>query len=177
MNKILALLLAVSAVASTARADVIVWSQKVTYTKTGASTKVKTVNTGYLVMDADTHALTFLSVGAGRFVVQVPDKYSVKTVNTAPFQQSTVIFVGSVGQGGIVARGVNRETTVNQKWPFPSRFVVGGSGVFTEGEETYIQDFKGSLTYDSGKSNPGKSVEETIADLRADLLAQGYVEE
>lgn len=169
-----------------ARADVIIWKQKFTVTKTGAGVVSKGLVTGWLVYDVQSNVLVTVKAYPARFRFNVEQLSSELSTISAPKGKKIVaVAVNGNGTGGLSARGVASSVTIgpflNQTFTLPRLMTVSGANIFTDTDtEHYLQTYAGVFTYSKDTftaNSQTRTLQEVIDAARNFLIEQGYEEE
>ena len=169
----------------TARADLAIYNNKVTVTKTGAGTVQRISITGFTVLGLDNSdfAIVKLYVARNRFSVQFPS-YQYLNVSAGLGGTYDVLSIYPIGVGGLTGKGKEVSTDVGNLdlWMIPKVFKVSGTDAYTDTDnENYSQEYRGVATFDSTDTKNANiahlTVDQVVDQIRSNLTGQGYVEE
>jgi len=187
MKLLLALVLAWSV---TAQADILVYKNVLSETRTGGNKTQTFTATGWTVLDLDTLDTTTILVDAlhKQFSVSYPTVTGYQ-VSPSKFSTNTLIQFTTDELEGASAKGINSKLTINAdavtKKPLyaqaPFSFLVSGNRPYTADDGLdYLHEFHGSLIFDgvttlaANKSATDESDE--VDKLTQSLTAKGYVQ-
>lgn len=185
-------------VAQLATADVLIYKLHLSDTQTGAGKPVKTLLSGYIVVDPQTDTIAeMLAIPANRqFDTSWPNNLVINNV-TEPksTKQDTVMSSGTVHFGTLAARGAAAPLSVNNltaqgpnvllktgttnQWIWPKAFRVTGTNVNAAANLT--NRFQGTYSYDqpltiSANTIDTGDISQTVRTLRQSLVKLGYSE-
>jgi hypothetical protein len=185
MKRCFLILAGLLCVLTISRADVIIYKQNISYTKTGAGTAARSGFTGWMLLDGQSADVIQLKLYAsrGRFHVERPVDYELHNVSAGATREYMVLGFYGKGMGSLVAKGVNSNIDIwmNNNYWVPRSMTVSGTDLFVENGEAYLQEFKGSLVYDRKDTEDANmqklTLDQTLSTLRDYLASKGYAEE
>jgi hypothetical protein len=167
--------------ALSARADIILYKNAVTVTRTGAGTAKKFKITGWTIIDGQTGDLTTVLADpvAHTFSHETPSDYEMPTVSAAGGKSLSVIAL----YGGTI-KGSYIKGTANLKNPhsMPTTGKVTGSDLFTfvGNDVEYLDEYGGTLVLDkklmADANSKGYTLQNAVDSIRNNLLSLGYTE-
>jgi hypothetical protein len=136
-----------------------------------------------MLMDADTADLVFIKVFArrGRFSVETPLDYQINTVSASAARDYLVIGISGSGWSGFTAKGAisTVDLGMHQNCRIPKSLTITGSGLFNDKAESYLQEYRGSYTYDKADTHNASELGltlDTVADQMCQYLTnRGYL--
>jgi hypothetical protein len=173
----------------TTRAEIQVYRQAVTVTRTGGAHVKPSVFTGWIVVD-DSPALTVVNVDAAhkQFSVDNPDFDAVQVYSSLAVSNifiriesgrfNNLVAKGTVATGVVSTDPITRRSVTDR---IPLSFVVTGSNWGTDTNAVWNADeYRGSYVYDSVKTiaanKAGQDSDAQVESLRQSLIAAHYVE-
>jgi len=173
-----------------ARAEVLVYSQKITKTVTGGGLIVKTSLTGWLVIDATSNVwsqVAFINVDTkrGHFNVEYPSTWNVNTVTFGLNKLDTVISKAGQGIGGTIASGADSTIDIgsatNYLWTLPKTLKVSGNDSYTTTDSFFVT-YTGTLAFDKldtwyANFPPPIVFADVVAAGVNNLLNHGYIQD
>ena len=184
-------------IAQLATADVLIYKLQLSDTQTGNGKSVKTLLTGYIVVDPKSDTIAeMLAIPANRqFDTTWPNDLVISDI-TEPksTKQETLISSGLIHFGMLSARGATAPVSVNNltaqgpnvllktgstnQWSWPKAFrVTGGTNV----NANITNRFQGTYSYDQSLTINANSIDsgditQTARTLRQTLIKVGYSE-
>ena len=168
--------------ALSARADVIVYKNAITVTRTGAGTLARLKITGWTVIDAQTTNLTTILADpvARTFSVESPTDYEIPTLNSAGGKSVSVIAIYSG-----TARGAYVKGSSNPRNPYsaPTSGKVSGFDLFTfvGSDVEYLDEYSGTLSLDKktmqDANAQGYTLQNAVDALSSRLVSIGFTQQ
>lgn len=169
------------------RADVLVYNNKVTTTKTGNGFALKASFSGFTVIDiaGSGFALVKVNLATETFSIFRPTNYFVLNID-GPRSKSMVLAISGSGIGSTFAKGnctsLADGSLSGQLVTAPKTFTVTGSDVYQGNDgKNYVEEYKGSLAFNKLSTTTanasGLTFEATLSQIQSALIAQGFSEE
>lgn len=180
-----------------ARADFLVYKQKLKETSTGGGEIFKQKISGWLVLNTDDGEIVEVDVfdARGRFSIYywadfAPD-YSIDTVSAGLGNESLVFsfaqsYLDEDDAGHVESatmKGKNTTLTpATEDWAAPKSMSLVGAFIYQGADESYLTEYKGRYVYDATTSGNLSSLyngdlNSAVGSLADDLVAKGYTEE
>jgi hypothetical protein len=188
--KTLLFAVALTATFISARAEVLVYNQKITRTMIGGGQTVRTSLSGWLIIDATSNVwsqVAFVNIDTkrGHFNVEYPNTWNVNSVGFGLNKLDTVISKTGQGIGGIIASGADSTidvgSEVNYLWVLPKTMKVSGNDSYTT-TDNYLVTYAGTLTFDKSDTwyanfSPPIPFGDVVAAAVNNLINHGYIQD
>lgn len=174
MKKILISLLGLGALTVACQANEVVYKMILSDTTIGNGLTTLVKSTGYLVIDFNGADMAIVQVFANKhFSIAAPTNFAFGPVNGSLGSQSFGLAFSEGTAGSIGAFGKQPAAGVVPKTMVVSGVVLSGSG------PSVLDEFKGSLAFDSTDSATANNLNEALADtetrLENFLESKGYI--
>jgi hypothetical protein len=168
----------------TVQADVIVYKNKFSVTRTGAGALTKKSLTGFTLIDT-VAGTVIIYADAKRFRYSVEDlrdlTYDRDQIN-GPLGKEYFAIIDRNGQlGGLKTIGLNKTILAGKYFLTPQSMTVSGGDIFqlSSGTDWYNEDYKGTMVFSKSDTIfvSGKTLDEAIEAAKNTIENAGYTEE